>query len=340
MNIGICGIGFMGMIHYLSYRKVRGAKVKAICEKIPERLQGDWRNIKGNFGPQGEITDLKGVATYDDLDKMLADPNLEMIDVCLAPGLHAEAVLKVLKAGKHCFCEKPIALKPSDAVKMVQTAQKAGKMLFIGHVLPFYAEYQFARDAVRSGRFGKLLGGHFNRIISDPVWLQNFYSMETCGGPMLDLHIHDVHFIRCLFGMPQWVQSTGRLRGDVPEFFSTQYLYEDTDLVVTSTSGTIPQQGRPFTHGYEIHFEKATLLFDSFMGRPLTVLTHNGKVEPAKIKALDDTGPFVNELTETVKAVQSGTPSPLLDGELARDALSLCYKEIDAIRKRKPVKAA
>ena len=48
INVGICGLGFMGMIHYLAYQKVRGAKVKAICEKIPERLAGDWRSIKGN----------------------------------------------------------------------------------------------------------------------------------------------------------------------------------------------------------------------------------------------------------------------------------------------------
>ena len=64
INVGICGLGFMGMIHYLAYQKVRGAKVKAICEKIPERLAGDWRSIKGNFGPQGEIVNLDAMARY------------------------------------------------------------------------------------------------------------------------------------------------------------------------------------------------------------------------------------------------------------------------------------
>ena len=57
-NIGITGLGFMGMIHYLAYERTRGAKVKAICETQPDRLAGDWRSIKGNFGPQGKKMDL------------------------------------------------------------------------------------------------------------------------------------------------------------------------------------------------------------------------------------------------------------------------------------------
>ena len=52
INVGIAGIGFMGMIHYLAYQKA-GARVRAICEQDPDRLAGDWRTIKGNFGPPG-----------------------------------------------------------------------------------------------------------------------------------------------------------------------------------------------------------------------------------------------------------------------------------------------
>ena len=51
IRVGIAGIGFMGMIHYLAYRQLGRARVRAICEKDPVRLSGDWRSIKGNFGP-------------------------------------------------------------------------------------------------------------------------------------------------------------------------------------------------------------------------------------------------------------------------------------------------
>ena len=76
-KIGIVGIGFMGMIHYLAYQRLRGVKVHAICEVDPVRRGGDWRTIKGNFGPPGELMDLSGVAQYADLGAMLADPTLD-----------------------------------------------------------------------------------------------------------------------------------------------------------------------------------------------------------------------------------------------------------------------
>lgn len=338
VNVGIAGLGFMGMIHYLAYQRVRGAKVRAICETIPQRLAGDWRSIKGNFGPQGKKMDLAGVAAYTKIEQMLADPKIDMIDVCLPPSAHAEVTVAALKAGKHVLCEKPIALKTADAARMVKAAEKAGKQLSIGHVLPFFSAYNFAYKAITGGKYGRLLGGNFNRVISDPLWLKDFYDPEGCGGPMIDLHIHDAHFIRLIFGMPESVQSVGRMRGRVAEFFNTQFIFEDPSLVVTATSGVINQQGRPFTNGFEIHLEKATLVFDSWMEQPLTVLAADGRVMKPKLREGDEIDAFAAELTEAARAARTNTPSELLDGELARDALILGQKQTQSIERRRAVK--
>ena len=332
LRIGITGLGFMGMMHYLAYQKLDGVKVTAICETIPERRQGDWTKIKGNFGPQGTMMDLSGVKTYAELPEMLADPNVDVVDICLPPSAHCAATVAALNAKKHVFCEKPIALKLEDADAMVNAAKKNGKLLMVGHVLPFFTSHAFVYDAVKSGRYGKLLGGHFNRVISDPTWLSNFYDMEVVGGPLLDLHIHDAHFIRLLFGMPKGVQSVGRMRGNVPEYFTSQFLFDDPKLVVTAVSGTIQQQGRPFTHGYEVHFEKATLLCESFMGMAPTVLTGDAKVEKAELPNIDEVGIFANELKEATDAFKRGTNSPMLDGQLARDALELALKQMKSVQ--------
>ena len=345
LRIGIAGIGFMGMIHYQAYRKVRGAKVRALCEQDATRLAGDWRSIKGNFGPQGELMDLKGVAQYPELDDLLADPSIDMVDVCLPPSLHAAVTVKALKAGKHVFCEKPIALTTADAKRMVDAAQQAGKLLLIGHVLPFFPEFNFAYKAVTSGKYGRLLGGHFKRIISDPLWLKDFYDPNKVGGPMIDLHVHDAHFIRLLCGMPKAVQSVGRMRGEVVEQFTTQFVFDDPTLVVTAASGVIRQQGRPFTHGFEIYLERATLLFDfvsladgPVLAMPLTVLDDRGRVTRPPLGAGDPVDSFAAELNEAARAVKSGKPSALLAGELARDALVLCQKQTESVRRGKPVK--
>jgi predicted dehydrogenase len=342
IKVGVAGVGFMGMIHYLAYQKVAGAKVRALCEQDKKRLAGDWRSIKGNFGPRGTMMDLSHLDRYSELDDLVADPNLDLIDVCLPPSLHAKVAIAALKAGKHVFCEKPIALGPADAKRMVDTARKAGKQLMIGQVLPFFPEYKFAYQAITSGRYGRLLGGHFRRIISDPLWIPDFYNPNTVGGPMIDLHVHDAHFIRLVCGMPTWVQSVGSMRGEVVERFSTQFRFADPELVVTAASGVINQQGRPFVHGYEIYLERATLLFDSggvikepAGAVPLSVLSDDGKVKRPKLRSGDA---FVDEIREVIRAVRSQTPSKLLDGELARDAVVLCQKQTQSVRRGRPVK--
>jgi predicted dehydrogenase len=348
IRVGIAGIGFMGMIHYLSYQKVRGAKVCAMCEKDPKRLAGDWRSIKGNFGPQGRQMDLEGIARYAELDELLADPHVDLIDVCLPPSLHAEVSIAALRHGKHVFCEKPIALKAADAARMVDAAQRAGKLLMIGHVLPFNPEYAFAYQAIQSGKYGRLLGGHFKRIISDPAatgWLPDFYDPDKHGGPMIDLHVHDAHFIRLICGMPRAVQSVGRMREKVVEHFHTQFLFDDPALVVTAHSGVVYQQGRAFTHAFEIYLERATLLFDfavigdqGVVAMPLTVLADKGKVLRPKLGSGDPVDAFVAEVTEVVRAVGKNAPSALLAGELARDALILCQKQTESVLRGRAVK--
>ncbi len=345
LRVGIVGIGFMGMIHFLTYRKVKGVRVVAICETIPKRLEGDWRDIKGNFGPAGEQMDLSGIQTYDKLDELLANPDIDIIDICLPPAMHAVTAIKALRAGKHVFCEKPMALTSADALRMDKEAAKAGRILMIGHVLPMFPEYAEALKTIHSGKYGALRGGHFKRVISDPQWLRGYYDPRQIGGPMLDLHIHDAHFIRLLFGMPSHLQSAGRMRGEVAEYFQTQFLFADPSLVVSATSGVIPQQSRPFLHGFEIHLQTATLVFESGVidGKPvtlmpLTILADKGK---PKVPALGNGDPllaFQAELSRVVQSVREKQSAPFLSSELARDAIRICQCEHESIVSGRRVK--
>jgi predicted dehydrogenase len=346
LRIGIAGIGFMGWIHYLAYRKVKGVKIAAVSTRDPKKLAGDWRGIQGNFGPPGEKVDLNGVAKYSDLAGLLGDPSIDLVDLCLPPNLHCEAALAALKAGKHVFVEKPMALTAGDCDKMVKAAEKAGKQILVGHVLPLLPEYAFARQAIDSGKYGKLLGGHFKRVISDPQWIKDFFDPSKVGGPLVDLHVHDAHFIRLLFGMPTAVTSQGRMRGDVVEYCVSQFQFADPSLVVSSASGVINQQGRPFTHGFEIHLEKATLYFDlavlaggKLQITPLTLLDGKGNAQFPKMPPGDPMlRAFDAEIPEVVRAVKSGRLSELLSGDLARDAVVLCHKQTQAVRTGKTVK--
>lgn len=330
IRIGICGIGFMGMIHYLASAKLRGARVTAICTRDAKKRAGDWRGIRGNFGPAGTRMDLGPIKRYAHFEEMCADPDLDLIDICTPTHLHADMARTALRAGKHVLVEKAIALTRKDADAMLQAAAKAGKLLMVAHVLPFIPEFAFVAEAVRSGAYGRLLAGHFKRIIAQPDWSADIADAGKTGGPAVDLHIHDAHFIGLLAGVPRKVFSTGLTPdGKTITYLTTQYLYGTgaSALALSCSSGAVAKKGREFVHGFELYLEKATLLYESGT-QPLTVLTADGKVKQPKLKGpSEETAAFTAELQTAVEGVKNGRVPDLLSAQLARDALVLCQKE-------------
>lgn len=346
-KVGIAGIGFMGWIHWLAYQKIDGVDVVAIATPEEERRAGDWTDIRGNFGPPGTTVDLSNIRTFENLEAMLADTTLDVdyIDICLPPAMHCDAIVASANAGKHVFCEKPLALNLEDCDRAVEACAANGKRLMVGQVLPFFTEFQFARETIASGKYGKLLGGSFKRVISDPQWLKHFYDPKVIGGPLFDLHVHDAHFIRLLFGMPTGVFSCGRIRGEVVDYCNSIFKFQDPSLAVTCTSGVINQQGREFTHGFEIHLEKATLQFD-FQGfadlpetMPLKVLTDDGKVVRPELGDGDPVYAFGREIAEVTRCLAADQPSEILNGALARDAIEICQMQAQSVKEGKFVSA-
>jgi predicted dehydrogenase len=331
VRIGLVGIGFMGYIHYLAAQSVSGATVAAVCSRDPAKRAGDWRNIRGNFGPPGRQMDLSGVKTYARFDDLLADPDIDLIDICTVTDQHAPMAIAALQAGKHVLVEKAIALTPADADAMVAAAKAAGKLLMVAHVLPFFPEFAFAYEAVRGGRYGKLLGGHLTRVIAKPDWSAAIGDADATGGPAVDLHIHDTHFVGLIAGVPTAVSSSGVVTGGSVDYLTTNYLYGAGGPAVSCSSGAVATKGRQFAHGYELYLERATLAYGSG-GTPLTVFHPDGTSEQPPLGDGDPIAAFTAEIRTAAEAVTSGRTPALLSGQLARDALVLCFKEIESVK--------
>lgn len=337
VRIGIVGIGFMGRIHYLAAQKLQGARVAAVCSRDQAKLAGDWRNTRGNFGPEPGMVDLAGVKTYATLDALLADPEIDLIDICTVTDQHAPIALAALKAGKHVLVEKAISLTPEDADAMLAAAKAAGKLLMVAHVLPFFPEFRFAAEAIRGGKYGKVVAAHFKRVISKPDWSADIGDAAKTGGPAVDLHIHDTHFIGLVCGVPRQVFAVGTVEKGAVTYLTTSYLYGPGGPAVTCSSGAVCMGGRPFAHGYEIYLEKASLVYDSG-GPPLTVFTADGKAEqPNLAGGGDPLAAFTDELQAAVNGVTDGKEPDLLSGKLARDALVLCHRECESVTTGKAV---
>lgn len=328
VRVGLVGVGFMGMIHYLAYQQVPGVKVVAICESDPKKRAGDWTSIQGNFGPRGTQMDLSGIRIYDNYQEMLKDGNIDLVDICLPTEMHAKWTQQAFAAGKHVFVEKPIALTLPEADACLKAAQQAKKHYFVGQVLPFFPEFQYALQFVQSGDGGKLIAAHLRRLICKPTWR----SGPQADGPVVDLHIHDNHFMCLLQGTPQAVRCAGVVdEAGVVQHVESQYLYANK-ACMTAASGALYQSGWGFSHGFTLMMEKGTLSFDS-LGVPLTLLKSDGSVEKVTIPGSGDPlAAFVNEITNVVQSVQQDKPSAILDGKLGRDALAVCLAEEQAVK--------
>lgn len=329
MRAAILGVGFMGWIHYLAYQASSSAELVGFCSRDPKKRAGDWRGIQGNFGPPSEQIDVSGMSVHESLDGLLVDDRVDLIDVCLPPSLHVETVEKCLRAGKHVLCEKPLALHCEDAVRLIEMAQPG--QLMVAHILPFMPEFRLVAEAAADGRFGKVLGGRFKRVIGPPDWIPDFYNPDTVGGPLLDLHVHDAHFIRMLFGMPSQVLTRGRMQGETPQYFETMFSTADPDVVLSACSGVIGQPGRSFMHGYEVHFQQATIHFEFAAYTdgttsliPVTLFHQDGRIEKPDLGSGDPVESFVLEIEAAADAYHGKGLHPALDGRVAADAIRMC----------------
>ncbi len=328
MRAAIVGVGFMGWIHYLAYQRSEHAELVGFCSRDAKKRGGDWRDIRGNFGPPGEQIDVSGLNVCETIDELLADASIDLIDICLPPHLHVEAIEKCLAAGKRVLCEKPLALT-ADAAKSLLAKASPGQLL-VAHVLPFMPEFKYLADAARDDSWGRPIAGRFKRTISPPDWIPDFYDPARVGGPLIDLHVHDAHLIRMLFGMPTDTHTASRRHQGVPRFYETVFEFADPSLVVSAGGGVIDSAARGFTHGYEVSFERATIQFEfaayadgTTASIPLTIMHADGSIERPQLGAGDSIDAFVAEI-DAAAAARGGSVHPALSAEIACDALTIC----------------
>lgn len=339
VRVGIVGIGFMGYTHFEGMRALDDVQVSAICTRNQQKLAGDWSGIQGNFGPPGGQVDVSELACYTDYQELIADPNVDLVDVCLPTEKHKEVVLAAIAAGKPVLVEKPIAVSLEDAREMVEAAAAANVPLFVAHVLPFMPEFRYAADAIRTQAHGKLLGGHLRRVICPPDWSSEMSDFRNLGGWGIDLHIHDNHFIAYACGRPKTVYSRGLLQDGFVNHVQTSYAWDGDGPALTCVSGGIAANGLQFGHAFEFYFEQATLLFEAgtyggewVVDRQLSLVGNDGSLTHPDLNVSDSwCAAFTEELRTVAASLTSGEPAGALDAQAALDALEICYAETRSI---------
>jgi predicted dehydrogenase len=274
INVGVIGLGMMGLTHLDVYAGSKAARVVAIADADPGRRNGTVKargNVEGQAKGRFDVTSVTG---YADGLQLIADPQVQMVDICLPTPLHQKFAIAAMEAGKHVLVEKPLARHSADAFAIADAAdaayKKSGVLAMPAMCIRFWPGWTWLKDAVADLRYGKVLSAKFTRLASHPGG--SFYqSAEASGAAALDLHIHDTDFIRYCFGMPRAVRSIGYSKVTTGvDHLLTHYIFDDIPLVTAEGSWCMAP-GFPFQMKFHVNFEQATAVYDVGATDPLII---------------------------------------------------------------------
>src|SRR5947207_4087710 len=125
VRVAVVGLGFMGVTHLRAYLDSGGANIVAVCDAVRLPVNGILQGVAGNVKKSDDIHLGPKVKVYRKLEEVLADPDVELVDLCTPTPLHPEQAIASLKSGKNVLCEKPLARTSAAAREIVQTEKNA-----------------------------------------------------------------------------------------------------------------------------------------------------------------------------------------------------------------------
>jgi predicted dehydrogenase len=147
------------------------------------------------------VADRHGIArVHGSYEALLADPGVDAVYVPLPNHLHAEWTIAAARAGKHVLCEKPLALTPADAERMIESCRAEGVLLMEAFMYRLHPSWVAVRELVAGGRIGRLMivDSWFSYYNDDPANIRNIRAFG--GGALYDIGCYSVNLSRMLFG--------------------------------------------------------------------------------------------------------------------------------------------
>ena len=239
VGFAIVGLGKLSLGQLIpAFNNTRTARLAGLVSGHPDKAHGI---------AQEHQLPSNAVYTYEDFDRIAANPNIDVVYIVLPNFMHAEYTMRALKAGKHVLCEKPMATTIGDAERMIAAAQAANRHLMVAYRCHYEPLNLAAMRLLRSGRLGKtrLVVTDMGRQadLNDPSDAWRLDMRKSGGGALTDMGIYGVNGARYLLNeepteVQAWSQSDKsdpRFR-DVQDLYSWQFRFPSGAIATGSTS--------------------------------------------------------------------------------------------------------
>jgi predicted dehydrogenase len=199
LNVGIVGTRFMGRAHSNAWRQAprffdlaATPVLKVACGRNPEALAA----FAARWGWEHTETDWRAMVHRDDVD---------IVDVSVPTHLHYEVAMEALRAGKHVFCEKPLAMNAGQAREMYELAERQGLTHYLNHNYRRLPAVRLAKRLIDEGKIGRIYhwrGCYLQSWLTDPNRPMDWHlRKEIAGsGAQGDINSHSVDLARYLVG--------------------------------------------------------------------------------------------------------------------------------------------
>ena len=189
-KVGVIGAGAIAPSHCKGVMSHKQGAVAAIADSNEERCKA----VQAEFGIPKR---------YASIDEMIADREIDAVSIALPTFLHADVAVKAMEAGKHVLLDKPFAMNTAEAVKVVETARKTGKIFTVGMNQRFAKDSQIIRTLSERGTFGEIYHAkaYWLRRSGIPrfgTWFGD--KKRSGGGGLLDIGVHMLDLCLSLIG--------------------------------------------------------------------------------------------------------------------------------------------
>jgi predicted dehydrogenase len=203
INVGMIGVGQIGKRHVAAYAEMPDVRIVAIADAN----EAEARRVAEQYGVPHVYTNFRDLLSRDDI---------EAVDVCLHNNFHAPITVAALEAGKHVFCEKPMAGTYADALSMWEAHKRTGRRLAIQIATLFSPETKAARRLVDAGAIGRPYYGRAvflrrrGRPFVDGYGTSSFVQKAVAtGGALIDVGIYQIGQMLHLLGNPEVTTISG-----------------------------------------------------------------------------------------------------------------------------------
>lgn len=260
VRVGVIGFGLMGRTHAEAFHRDPRATLVAVADPH----HSEEPSSEGNLDAQEEFALPDAVTVHASATDLLSRDDIDAVVVAAPTVFHVDLAVAVLESGRHLLVEKPLALDSTEASRVARAgAARPDLVAWPAMCMRFWPEWKYLRDGLRSGKWGAVQQARFERIGAIPSWGGDFFQDHTkSGGALLDLHIHDVDFVRSCFGAPDRLQAFGR-RGASGGFDHVHAVFEFEGIPGgVHAEGAWLEGDVPFMLRFMVVCERAVLRYD------------------------------------------------------------------------------